>query len=638
MIPFVVAALLLAQAGGPRDPVVMLPPPDPATAHWTSHGPSGGQVYEIAVDSTDTQVAYAAVGSGYTNESYRPGGIFKSFDGGSSWTEIGPAETSFFGVAVSRSDPGRVFASSNGALWRSIDGGAEWEMVLSGLYSPATAAIDPADAQHVWVLSEGDSVAWRSLDGGSTWTQMFSAESLGFDSGAPSRLHRTQIAQFGPGDNYELHFTYSDDRGETWTLASAFGNQSRAGQIVSDPSDPNRIYAAGDYLVFRSTDRGVSWTQLPNDLGGLGLAVDPRLPDILYGTNGNGLFVSRDAGVTWTLAFDALAGSVAAVAIDGATRVFTGTYRGLFSSDDLRTWVNRNAGLRGAPWQALAVDPGNPSTLYAVGLDFAKSQDAGASWSQGSLSPAAGAAIAVDPSNPSRILSAGWSAGIVRSRDAGATWETVFSPGSNASAIVFDHANPSIVYATVFYPLKSTDGGETWRNVYHGVESYHSGPITIDSGDSALLYLVANARFVFRSADAGENWVLDNGLDYTYLAIQAVVADSGRPGVVWLGTSSGLLRGSSYDTVWNPTGFIDSVSAIAADGSADGALYVASGSGAVFRSLDEGATWEPMGTGLPHVIVYALLVDPKSGILYAATNDGVYSLDLRRRPHVVPSR
>ena len=630
--------VLLAQASRS---ITVLPPPDPAVARWTSSGPSGGEVYEIAVDQNDPEIAYAAAGSGYTNESYRPGGIFKTTDGGSTWREIGPAETSFFSVAVSRSDPHRLFASSNDGLWRSVDGGAEWEMVLSSESGPAeTPAIDPADSLHVWVVV-GDG-AWRSLDGGSTWTPMFSAEAVGFDSGVPSRLHRARQEEIGI-DYFALGFSYSDDRGETWSTPATFSNAYSVGRVVSDPHDPNTLYTAGDF--FRSTDRGVSWTLLPGNLRFGGLAVDPLRSDSLYGTRGDGLFVSRDAGTTWTEALTEPVVSVAATALGGATRVFAGGYRGLYSSDDLETWANRNEGLRGARWQSLALDPGDPSTVYAAGAQgLAKSVNAGAIWSESSYSPASGAAVAVDPSNASRILSSGWSAGIVLSNDGGASWKTVFSPGGNASSIVFDHRNPSIVYAAVFYPIKSTDGGETWHGLNHGVESFATSAIAIDSGNSALLYLITvsrseEANFLFRSVDAGENWAVDSGLRSDDVGIlQAILADPGRPGSVWLGTSRGLFRGNASDTTWTPMGFTDSVAAVAADGSADGALYLASSSGGVFRSLDEGATWQPMGTGLPQVLVYQLLVDPVTAVLYAATNDGVYSLDLRRRPHMLPPR
>lgn len=629
-------------AMSPIRQVTVLPQPDPAAGHWTSHGPSGGEIFGIAVDQADAQVAYASVGSILTADDHRIGGVFKTLDGGSSWREIGPSETSFFSVAVSRSDPQRVFASSNEGLWRSIDAGVAWSIVLPGESWPAPPAIDPADALHIWVISDG--AAWRSLDGGSTWTQMFTAEAVGFDSGVPSRLHRARLEEIGVGDAFHLGFAYSDDRGETWSSPMTFDDVGSVRRIVGDPSDPNRIYTADD--IFRSTDRGVTWTRLPNQLGAFqDLAVDPRLPDTLYGAGGDSLFVSRDAGATWTEILVVPMRSVAAAASEAGTRVFAGTFRGLYSSDDLETWSDRSSGLRGAPWQTLALDPGNSSTIYSVGTEgFAASSNGGSSWSQDLMSPAAGGALAVDPSDPSRILASGWSAGIVRSRDAGATWETVFGPGGYTFAIVFDQANPSIVYAADFYPLKSTDGGESWRVINHGIESFGASTIAIDSGDSAFLYMISlahggPANSLFRSTDAGESWVLDAGLAYASVGtIQVVLADPGRPGVVWLGTSSGLFRGSSSNSAWSQTGFTDSVSAVAADGSANGALYVASGSGNVFRSLDEGVTWEPMGTGLPRLSVYTLLADAAGGVLYAAAGDGVYSLDLRRHPHVLQPR
>jgi photosystem II stability/assembly factor-like uncharacterized protein len=640
MIGILLAGVLAAQAGAqPRDAAparqVTLPAPfDAAAGRWRSAGPSGGVIYSVAVDPTDARVEYVAVGSDFAPDPYGIGGIFRSADGGSHWTEIGPPEKSFFTVSVAPSDRSLLFASSDDGLWRSGDGGVTWQMVLPGFSFPAPATVDPNDALHVWVVS--DFTAWRSLDGGTTWSKMFTAYAVGFDSGTPSRLHRAQIDTFGPSDVVELHFGYSDDRGETWTTsASTFRPVFYIlPRLVSDPSDPSRIYTAGE--AFRTTDRGVSWARLPGSPLLSDVAVDPRLSHTLYEATSDGLFVSHDDSATWTLALDVPLPSVAAAALEDGTRVFAGTPRGFYSSDDLETWIDRNPGLRGAQWLSIAVTHGNSSALYAIGTEgLAVSSDEGASWRQRSLSaPVAGSAVAVSPADPARILASGSSAGIERSMDGGATWETVFSPGSNASAIVFDLANPSIVYATVFYPLKSTDGGETWHNIYRGVESFASGPIAIDSGDSARLYLIANSRFLFRSVDAGESWVLDNGLDSTYATLETVLADPARPGVVWLGTTYGLLRGGSSDAAWTPTSFMDPVSAIASDPT-NGALYLASNGAGIYRSLDEGLTWKPMGSGFPPVSVSVLVVDSASGTLYAGAGDGVYALDLRRHPNVV---
>lgn len=619
----------------PSRHVAVPSPPDPSAGRWSSHGPFGGEVFGIAVDPSDSRVTYAALGSIYTSDEHRIGGVFKTLDGGSTWKETGPAETSFFSVAVAPSDPRVVLASSYDGLWKSADGGVAWSMVLPGVSWPVPPTIDPADALHVWVVS--DDAAWRTIDGGSTWTRMFErAEAVGFDSGVPSRLHRVRIEEVAI-DRFTPRFAYSDDGGETWTPSTGFSGGVR--RIVSDPVDPNTIYTTDP--VFLSTDRGLSWSPLPSEYRITDLAVDPLSSGSLYAAARNdGLVVSRDSGLTWTKTLDVITRSVAAAASDERTRVFAGSFQGLYSSDDGETWIASNDGLRGASWNALALDPRNSSRIYTVGrTGFAVSTDGGATWTEDLTSPASGGAIAVSPSEPSLILASGWSSAIVRSQDAGATWETAFAPG-RTSAIVFDHANPLIVYAADFFPLKSTDGGESWRVINNGTDTIGLSTVAIDSGDPAILYASYNgypSGGLFRSLDGGESWIHDRGPEGA-LSFSAVVPDPGRPGVVWLGTAVGLFRGGSSDTTWAHTGFTGSVSAVVADGSADGALYVGSGFGGVFRSLDAGVTWEPMGTGLPRVYVHALLVDAAGGALYTAANDGVYSLDLRRRPRVSPER
>jgi photosystem II stability/assembly factor-like uncharacterized protein len=615
-------------------------PYDPATARWSSRGPFGGEVWAIAVDPTDARVAYAALGSIYSSDDHRIGGVFKTFDGASTWKEIGPPDMSFFSVAVAPSDHRVVFASSYEGLWKSADAGVEWSMVLPGISYPAPPAIDPADPLHVWVISDG--AAWRSLDGGSTWTHGFdNAEAVGFDSGRPSRLHRVRLEEVAI-DYFSLRFAYTDDRGETWSPSTAIGRPD-VGGIVSDPSDPNTIYSDGK-PIYRSTDRGASWTSLGGELLIHSLVVDPLSPTSLYASAlNNGLVVSHDSGLTWTTILDVLARPVAVAPSNGHTRIFAGSSRGLFFSDDGETWIASNEGLRGAAWYALALDPRNSSKIYTVGrAGFASSADGGASWSEDSRSLASGSALAVSPFEPSLILASG--AGIVRSRDAGATWQIVFGrSGGYTSAIVFDLTNPSVVYCACFFPLKSTDGGESWRITNQGLESIGIFTIAIDSADAAVLYTISRtgqgSNALYRSLDGAESWVRDPALAVGGVyGLYTILPDPGRPGVAWLGTSKGLFRGGSSDTTWSPTGFTDSVSTIATDGSPNGAIYVYSPYKGVFRSLDAGITWEPLGTGLPPANIYSLVADAAGGVLYAAANDGVYSLDLRLRPRVVPPR
>ena len=250
-------------------------------------------------------------------------------------------------------------------------------------------------------------------------------------------------------------------------------------------------------------------------------------PDVYYfGAVGGGVFKTTDSGLTWVPVSDGQfkTGSVGAIAVaeSDPNVVYAGMGEacvrgnathgdGVYKSVDAgRTW--KNVGLQDSYHiGAVRIHPKNPDIVYVAAL--------GHLW------------------GPNEMR------GVYRTTDGGATWKQVLKRDNKTGAVdlAMDPSNPRVLYAS-FWEIsrkpwrmdsggpgsglfKSTDGGETWHNIYRGVESFASGPIAIDSGDSARLYLIANSRFLFRSVDAGESWVLDNGLDSTYATLETVLAD-----------------------------------------------------------------------------------------------------------------
>ncbi len=317
-------------------------------------------------------------------------------------------------------------------------------------------------------------------------------------------------------------------------------------QILIDPSNPSIIYAGTNQGVYRSTDGGETWEPRNGGLGGYGDLVvsgivrHPTNPDILYiATWGYGLFKSTDAGRNWTRLTDPLATGIQAMAAlpPGLPEVRAGGYSYSWgmpempeavpgkpfapdSPDMLRPRPEAHAvDLQGLPrslsWtpvRRVAINPGNPSEIYAcidAGAGLYKSTDGGSTWSRVNLGPPAGVITAsartyvFAPSNSDiRYASFGsWgeSGGFYRTTNGGTSWTAV--GGSTITrtviAVAIHPTNPNIVLAGTSGGglYRSTDGGNSWTLVSSGLD---------DDTFFSLAFALSNSSIAYAG---GYNWV-----------------------------------------------------------------------------------------------------------------------------------
>jgi len=352
---------------------------------------------------------------------------------------------------------------------------------------------------------------------------------------------------------------------------------------------------------------------------------------------------SARAGVnTWT-GHGPSAGHVTFLAIDPQypNTLYAGTqFGGLYkSSDGARTW-NALSSLNQYFINAVAIDPGNSSLLYAgCGGGAFKSTDGGATWS------AAGApnigwvnAVVVAPSAP-RIVYAGTEQhGIFKSTDAGATWvATGHIAADQIAALAVDPTLPDTVYAgTEVGMFKSTDGGASWSAANDGLpDGFGVAVLTIDANDPSVLYAAGGSAYsgfgggLFKSTDAGVHWYPLDARE----SVSAVVIDPTDSTRLFFatadyGNSSSLLRSDDGGITWQSANLslpLRSIRGIVIDPINADTLYAGSGAG-VFKSTDAGAHWDLMVAGITNTSVHAIAVDPAApDTLYAGTwHDGMF--------------
>jgi hypothetical protein len=302
-----------------------------ATPTWTNIGDQFGNlaISSIYQDPSNSNIIYFGTGEGWFNgDAIRGLGIWKSTNGGTTWTQLSSTNNSTFHYVqkIVVAGNGDVYACTrNGGIQRSTNGGTSWTKVLgSGAGASTNRAAD------IEIAANGDFYAAMgifSTDGiykssnGSTWTkQAGGLPTSGYYrielACAPSDQNRVYAVYCGT--NYNVSGIYrTDNAGASWsaqTVPSAFGMTNFArGQAWYDliaavhPTNSSRVFIGGiDILV--STNAGSTWTQLTQWYGGGGfqyahadqhaMIFQPNNADVMYYGNDGGVFRSTNSAAT----------------------------------------------------------------------------------------------------------------------------------------------------------------------------------------------------------------------------------------------------------------------------------------------------------------------------------------------------
>jgi photosystem II stability/assembly factor-like uncharacterized protein len=319
----------------------------PASAginEWTSNGPKGGLLsLAFSPDYANDSTVFAAVDAGI---SYT-GGVYKSTDGGETWTQVnsGLPYPLAHSVAISPNyaDDSTVFAGTYHGVYKSTDGGETWTR-MNCYYYVQSVAISPDYANDPTVFAVTDDGVYKSTDGGETWTQIGLSNTVVY-SVAVSPNYADDSAVFA--GTYH-GFYKSTDGGETWTQNGFSYNGFTYTDVYSVAFSPNyandsTVFAVTDDGVYKSTDGGETWTEigLSNTMV-YSVAVSPNYADdstVFAGTYPGGVYISTNGGESWTEI--GLSNTVVySVAVspnyaDDST-VFAGTSGGVFSYTFMR--------------------------------------------------------------------------------------------------------------------------------------------------------------------------------------------------------------------------------------------------------------------------------------------------------------
>ncbi|RMG48527.1 MAG: glycosyl hydrolase [Acidobacteria bacterium] len=286
----------------------------------------------LAIDPNDPLTVWVGTGENNSQRSVGYGdGVYKSTDGGKTWTNVGPKDSEHIGkILIDPRDGDVVWVAAQGPLWRSggdrglyvtRDGGKTWTLALeiSKDTGVTDIAFDPRDPdviyaaayqrrRRVWTLIDGgpESAIYKSTDGGKSWTKLknglpevdMGRIGLAVSPKDPDIVYAT-IEAAGDASG----FYRSTDAGGSWEKMSDVISTSPQyyQEIVADPWDADRVYMLDTFMKV-SEDGGATWKRVGNrakHVDDHALWIDPQNNRHLRAGCDGGLYESYDRGRTW---------------------------------------------------------------------------------------------------------------------------------------------------------------------------------------------------------------------------------------------------------------------------------------------------------------------------------------------------
>jgi hypothetical protein len=593
----------------------------------------------IEVADADPNVLYVGTGSACIRGNVSTGrGVYRSRDGGDTWTFVGLADAGQVGdLAVHPDDPDLVYVAALGhpfgkndtrGVFRSRDGGETWENVL--FLNDSTGAVDlsmnPRNPREIyagmwraqrkpWALVSGgaEGGVYKTTDGGDTWTKLGG----GLPEGVVGKVG-VAVSPANPDrvwailEHEPLGGVYrSDDRGETWTRVNRENNlRQRAWyytHIEADPTDENTVWVLNTGL-YRSVDGGRTFESFAVPHGDVhDLWIDPADPDRMAVADDGGAQVSLTGARSWSTYYNQPTAELYDVIVDNGF-----PYRLYGAQQD-------NTGISVPAW-------GSPNSLHPKqNWRYASACETGP--------------VGLHPDHP-EVLYGGCYGGAINRLDVrtderrnviaypqlqlGQAAADLRERFQWVSPIVVSPHDPGVVYHASQRVHRSTDGGVTWEVI--------SPDLTTDDPEHQV-------------PSGGPINPDITGVEI-YNTIFSLTVSPHDPDVIWAGSDDGRVHvtrdgGDSWTDV-TPPGMpeLGTVDEIDASAHAPGRVTVAvqryrldDFQPYVFRTDDFGASWRRLADGTrgipPDHPVRTVREDPeRRGLLFAGTEFGIFfSLD-----------
>ncbi len=450
-------------------------------------------------------------------------GIYESFNGGEKWAKIQgiPSQSRRTRDIVQHpSIPGTVYAATTEGFWLTTNGGKSWALTTQRNLEINSIAVHPEEPNRVFIATNNYGVM-VSNDGGRNFAQTndnFTSRftySVTPDVSQADRLYATTHNTASSGG----FFFTSSDGGKNWVQAKGLDiNRVSPFAVLQDRVDPNRIFLGSNLGIFRSLDRGTSWTLLappkpksvkkaPAKARAKAVATTKAPANLKPGE----VKATEPAGPKTVTAFTEKV-KVLAFTEDEKNGIFAGTDNGLYRSYDIdKGWEKIPFG-EGVNENVFVVytSPLVPGTIWVgTPTGVIVSKDDGLTWSKvdGLPEGVLVSSITSDPKRPN-YLYVGTTQSIYLSRDGGRTWNRTRGtlPLGNFVKILIDPNNTDEIFAAsaleadggVFY---SDDAGKKWKRVDSKdmkVPSRRVWTMAFDPNDPKTIFAGSHSSGVYR--------------------------------------------------------------------------------------------------------------------------------------------
>ncbi|MBV9271740.1 MAG: glycoside hydrolase, partial [Candidatus Eremiobacteraeota bacterium] len=587
---------------------------------------SSGSIGALAVAPSDPNIIYAGSGEGLRRPDLAVGdGIYKSSDAGAHWTHLGLRDgRQINGIAVDPRDPNRVFAAVVGhpygpnaerGLYRSIDGGATWTRVLGRDENTGAVAvtIDPVHPDtmyaalwasrvgpwhflQIYELAQNNGL-YKSTDAGATWTKL--------TRGLPEKPGRIGMSVSAAKDNVVYAIVdassgcgiyRSDDAGASWQKTNdeerVCGRGGDFGNVTADPKDAMTVYVPNT-TTYRSTNGGKTFVGIKGAPGGDDyhtVWIDPQNANIVLLGSDQGATLSVNRGETWSSWYNQP----------------TAQFYHVITDNRFPYWVYGGQQESGSAGVVSRSDYGAISfrDWHTVGAE-----------EYGYVAP--------DPLHPGVIYGGKASRFDERTgdvQDVSPTYDRKKYRFNRTMPLIFNRVDPHVLYLGSQVIFETRNDGHSWRIISPDLTRKQPGtPPNMGP---------------FADADKLKNQ--HRGVVYSispsYIDRNLIWAGT-DDGLIWVTRDAGTHWSNVTPAAMSPWSKVSQIDASHFDRAtvhvSINRLRLDDNRPFIYRTHDGGKTWQQIANGIGNEPVNAVREDPKRrGLLYAATERSVYfSLD-----------